>query len=258
MKTRIVTALGILAFIIPALLYGGWLLFALISCIIIFGGMEYLNLSDQGHAWPLLVKPFAFALVYAVVFCPIIALRIPILGVGILCFLTIPVFSERFNAKDSFLCISYLVFFYMIASSFLFIYTENPLYIWMIIIATYCCDTAAYFTGYLIGKHKLNPRISPKKTIEGSIGGWIFGALCSFAYAYFCIPDLLMWEMIAASLLLPLSGQIGDLAFSAMKRCYQIKDFSNLLPGHGGVLDRLDSLIFNFICFRMILAVMLL
>lgn len=258
MKTRIITGLGILAFIIPALYFGGWLLFALISCIIIFGGMEYLNLSDSSHAWPIYVKPLSILAVFVVVFCPEQALAIPLLGVGTLCYLALPVFDEQFTAKDAFLCISFLSFFFLIASSFLQIYEANPLYIWLIIIATYCCDTAAYFTGYFLGKHKLNPRISPKKTIEGSVGGWLFGAICSFAFAYFCIPDLLLWEMLASALLLPFSGQIGDLAFSAIKRCVCIKDFSNLLPGHGGILDRLDSLIFNFICFHMILAVILL
>lgn len=258
MKTRFITALGILALIIPALLYGSWLLLVLISCIIVLGGIEYLSLSETSNSWPIIVKPFVILSVFVVVFCPETNLAIPLMGIATLCFLSIPVFSERFSAKDAFLCISCLAFFYMIATSFLQIYQANPLYIWLIIIATYCCDTAAYFTGYFLGKHKLNPRISPKKTIEGSIGGWLFGAICSFAFAYVFIPDMLLWEMLAASLLLPFSGQIGDLAFSAMKRCLGIKDFSNLLPGHGGVLDRLDSLIFNFISFNMILAVILL
>lgn len=258
MKTRIITALAILAFIIPALYYGGWLLLALISCIIIFGGMEYLSLTKQGSAWPFWVKPFAIVCTFVIVFCPETSLVVPLLGVILLCFYAIPVFSERFQATDSFLCVSYITFFYMIASSFLHIYSSDPNYIWLIIVATYTCDTAAYFTGYCIGKHKLNTRVSPKKTIEGSIGGWIVGALCAFGFAYAFLPQLQVWEMIAAAILLPFSAQIGDLAFSAMKRSFQIKDFSNLLPGHGGVLDRLDSLIFNFICFNLILAVMML
>lgn len=258
MKTRIITALGILAFIIPALYYGGWLLATLISFIIIFGGMEFLGLAPQVGSWPFIVRPLAMLSVFTTVFCPYDSLPIAIIGCWMLVFLSIPVFTDRFDAKDALICIAYLSFFYVFASSFKVIYEANSLYIWMIIIATYCCDTAAYFTGFLLGRHKLNPRISPKKTIEGSIGGWLFGAICSFAFAYYCIPDMMMWEMLAAAMLLPFSGQVGDLAFSAIKRCYKIKDFSNLLPGHGGVLDRLDSLIFNFICFRLILAVILL
>lgn len=255
MKTRFLTALAILAIIIPALLLGGGWLLLLISCIIIFGGMEFLDLSDHEEAWPLWIKPFVIASVFVCVFVPS-KLTLACMGIFTLCFLSFPVFSEKFTAKDAFLCISNLAFFIMIAGSFLTIYTTNPMYIWVIIIATYCCDTAAYFSGRFFGKHKLNERISPKKTIEGSIGGWLFGAICSFVFAYFFIPDMLLWEMLATALILPISGQVGDLAFSAIKRCYGIKDFSNLLPGHGGVLDRLDSLIFNFICFHLILVVM--
>lgn len=255
MKTRFFTALGILAFIIPALAFGGPLLLLLISCIIIFGGMEFLDLSDHDETWPLWMKAFVIASVFVCVFVPA-SLTLACMGVFTLCFLSFPVFSEKFTAKDAFLSISCLAFFIMIAESFLSIYGDNPMFIWLIIIATYCCDTAAYFSGRFFGKHKLNERISPKKTIEGSIGGWMLGAICSFAFAYFFIPEMILWEMLAASLILPISGQIGDLAFSAIKRCYGIKDFSNLLPGHGGVLDRLDSLIFNFICFNLIMVVM--
>lgn len=254
MKTRILTALAILAVIIPALLIGGPLLLLLISCIIIFGGMEYLDLSDHEETWPFWMKPFIIASVFICVFVPS-SLTLACMGVFTLCFLSFPVFSEKFTARDAFLSISFLAFFIMIAGSFLSIYKNDPMFIWLIIIATYCCDTAAYFTGRFLGKHKLNERISPKKTIEGSIGGWVFGALCSFAFAHFFISDMVLWEMLAAALILPISGQIGDLAFSAIKRCYGIKDFSNLLPGHGGVLDRLDSLIFNFICFNLIMVV---
>ena len=178
MKTRIITAIGILAYIIPALWFGGWLLVSLIGCIIIFGGTELMNLSKQSKQWPMYIQPFAILTMFLLVFQPYQELSIPMLGVLALCFLSLPVFTESFQAIDSFLCISYQAFFFILAKSFMIIYDANPMYIWMIIIATYVCDSAAYFTGYFLGKHKLNPRISPKKTIEGSIGGWIFGALC--------------------------------------------------------------------------------
>ena len=144
----------------------------------------------------------------------------------------------------------------MIAKSFMHIYDMNRMYVWLIIVATYVCDTGAYFCGRFLGKHKLNERISPKKTWEGAIGGWIFGAALSFAFAYFLIPDMSMNHILLASVVMPITGQIGDLAFSAIKRCFKIKDFSDLLPGHGGVLDRVDSLVFNFICFDFILVVL--
>lgn len=255
MKTRILTALLILACVIPPLLYGGWLIFLLISFIIIAGGIELLGLTEHKGAWPIVIKPLAILCVFILTFGNQ-KLSISLLGVFALVFLSIPVFTDAFHAKDGFLCITYITFFYMIATSFLDIYQLDPLYVWLIIVATYVCDTAAYFCGRFLGSHKLNVRISPKKTWEGAIGGWLFGAMLSFAFAYFLIPDMGLTHMLLASLVLPFTGQIGDLSFSAIKRCFQIKDFSDLLPGHGGVLDRVDSLVFNFICFDFILVVL--
>lgn len=120
-------------------------------------------------------------------------------------------------------------------------------YIFMIVFVT---DVFALFSGMLFGKHKLNERVSPKKTIEGYIGGWLIGGTLSFIYAYFlnyCGMNLQF--MIICSIILPLVSQIGDLCFSLIKRRYQVKDFSNLIPGHGGLMDRIDSLSFTLIIF---------
>lgn len=119
-----------------------------------------------------------------------------------------------------------------------------------IIIITYLTDVFALLTGMKFGKHKLNERISPKKTIEGAIGGWLFGAILSFVFAYFC--DFFYLNkiiIILSSIFLPIVSQIGDLVFSAIKRFYGVKDFSNLIPGHGGLLDRLDSTFFCILFF---------
>lgn len=256
MKTRIVTAIGILAFVIPALLYGSWLLFALIACIVILGGIEYLNLSENHKNWPMYIKPIIIASTFFFILLDE-NIAIAVLGACSLLYLSFSVFTEKFEPTDAFLAISCNTLFYMIATSFLRIHESNAMYVWYIIIATYCCDTAAYFCGRFFGKHKLNERVSPKKTWEGSIGGWIFGAICSYAFAYFCIDNANTTLLLLGSCILPITGQIGDLAFSAIKRHYKIKDFSNLLPGHGGVLDRIDSLVFNFICFNLILVVIL-
>lgn len=257
MLKRFLTTLVILALVVPALLFGGILLKALIAFIVIVGGLEILGLGKHDESWPIIIKPIAMLMVMLILIAPF---KLAIAGIGlcILFFLSIPVFTDHFDAKDAFLCITYVIFFYMIGSSFLHIYGRNPLYIWFIVIATYACDTFAYFTGYFFGKHKLNTRISPKKTIEGAIGGWFFGALLAYAFGYFMVESLTLNELLFASILLPITAQYGDLSFSAIKRCYGIKDFSDLLPGHGGLLDRLDSLVFNFICFNFFLTVILL
>jgi phosphatidate cytidylyltransferase len=117
-----------------------------------------------------------------------------------------------------------------------------------IVCFAWCNDIFAYLVGMCIGKHKLNPQISPKKTVEGSLGGIVFSmiatvvALIIYQNIFDCNINypLAVFYAFCCSVI----GQIGDLSFSYIKRSYGIKDFGRLLPGHGGVLDRLDSLIF--------------
>ena len=117
-------------------------------------------------------------------------------------------------------------------------------FIYIILIAT-MTDTFALFGGTLFGKHKLCLKISPNKTIEGSVIGTIFGVFISVLFIVFtCKLNINIFVLILITLLLSIMGQFGDLFFSSIKRSFNIKDFSNLIPGHGGILDRLDSLIF--------------
>ncbi|MCD8195534.1 MAG: phosphatidate cytidylyltransferase [Coprobacillus sp.] len=122
-----------------------------------------------------------------------------------------------------------------------------------IIAGTYMNDTGAFFTGMLFGKSKLNERISPKKTWEGFIGGICFSFLFVFLFGFILalcnhpmlgIFDVDHWYLILIlAFLIPLFGTFGDFIFSSAKRNYGIKDYGNLIPGHGGILDRVDSLI---------------
>lgn len=109
-------------------------------------------------------------------------------------------------------------------------------------------DTFALFTGMLIGKHKLAPSVSPKKTVEGAIGGAVFGVLTFVAAGIISEKvigvDVNLTLFAAAGLLTSVIGQFGDLFMSVIKRHCDLKDFGNLMPGHGGILDRFDSLIF--------------
>lgn len=116
----------------------------------------------------------------------------------------------------------------------------------LVFVAAWVTDTFAYFTGYFFGRHKLIPRISPKKTVEGAIGGIVF---CTIAFLiYGLIVNLATDTGINVIILLLIAGpmsvlsQVGDLIASSIKRTYGIKDYSNLFPGHGGVLDRFDSI----------------
>lgn len=127
-------------------------------------------------------------------------------------------------------------------------YTNGQYIYLLIFIGAWLTDTFAYFTGRLFGKHKLAPDISPKKTIEGSIGGTVF---CSIGFVVMgAIVGAIAPETSPNYLYLAISGliiagisQAGDLIMSAIKRHYGVKDFGNILPGHGGMLDRMDSIL---------------
>ena len=128
--------------------------------------------------------------------------------------------------------------------------SEDGKYLYLIcFIGAWVTDTFAYFAGRLFGKHKLIPEISPKKTVEGSIGGIIFCILAMLLYGFIVntITDGAVkanYLMLAASgLFISFVSQIGDLAMSAVKRTYGLKDYGKLFPGHGGVLDRFDSVL---------------
>jgi len=124
---------------------------------------------------------------------------------------------------------------------------ENGLYLTLLVLfATWSSDSGAYFTGKYFGKRKLWPAISPNKTIEGALGAILFSVLASLLINYlFAISDSLFY-IVLVGITISIVGQIGDLVESALKRSKNIKDSGAIIPGHGGVLDRFDSLIFVF------------
>ena len=116
--------------------------------------------------------------------------------------------------------------------------------VWLIVITAFGTDVMAYFSGYLLGKHKLCPKISPKKTIEGSVGGILGSAILSGLFGYFFMSDILVHCLIIG-VIGGIVSQFGDLTASIFKRKMGIKDYGNLIPGHGGILDRFDSVLFT-------------
>jgi phosphatidate cytidylyltransferase len=121
--------------------------------------------------------------------------------------------------------------------------TDNRLFIWIVVIAAFGSDIFAYFTGYFLGKHKMAPNLSPKKTVEGAIGGLVGSSLFCGLFGYIFMRDMLPVCMILG-LVGGAAGMAGDLTASAFKRKMGIKDYGNLIPGHGGIMDRFDSVIF--------------
>lgn len=126
----------------------------------------------------------------------------------------------------------------------------NGQYLFILAFLTpWMCDTFAYFTGMAIGKHKLIPDVSPKKTVEGAVGGIVFGTAAIVGYGalvgHYLISDLSarILSLIIVGVILCIISQCGDLIASLIKRRYGIKDYGKIFPGHGGVLDRFDSII---------------
>ncbi len=123
----------------------------------------------------------------------------------------------------------------------------SPHWIFLPLLVSWVGDSAAYYVGRAIGKHKLAPQLSPGKTWEGTIGSVMLGTAAGVVYLQAVMPDILaFWAMIALPLTTNVAGQIGDLAESALKRGSGAKDSGQILPGHGGALDRMDGTLFAF------------
>ncbi|RPJ85981.1 MAG: hypothetical protein EHM18_08580, partial [Acidobacteria bacterium] len=116
----------------------------------------------------------------------------------------------------------------------------------LILITIWMTDTAAYFVGKFWGRHKITPAISPSKSLEGYLAGFAAAALTVPVYSYFLLPSWSVLFSVLTGVVLGVLGTIGDLFESVLKRGAGIKDSSNLIPGHGGILDRIDSLLFAF------------
>lgn len=126
--------------------------------------------------------------------------------------------------------------------------TNGEYLVWFIFISSWLSDTTAYYSGKFFGKHKLCPRVSPKKTIEGSIGGLIGSVVGCVILGIIMNNNGINISIVHCIILGIVSGvfsQFGDLAASSVKRYCEVKDYSNLIPGHGGILDRFDSILFS-------------
>ncbi|KNF08850.1 phosphatidate cytidylyltransferase [Gottschalkia purinilytica] len=152
------------------------------------------------------------------------------------------VLKTKFNVND----IAITIFGAMYVSFFLsHMYLLNgKVHIWLVFIIAWGTDTFAYFSGVLFGKRKLYPTLSPKKTVEGSIGGIIGSLLVTLIFSiYFKLENIHL--LLILSVIASIMSQIGDLTASRIKRIAGIKDYGNIMPGHGGILDRFDSILFT-------------
>ena len=251
MKQRILTSLLIVAVVLPPLILGGWSMDLLMLFCIVAGSYEIVHC---------LSLPYRKSLIAGLILTMVLLSRTSPqmlggrLAAALVVLFALAIFEKHTRLSDITLIFAMMTIFTMAVRSIITIYQVDSWMMMYVILATYCTDTGAYFCGVFFGRHKLIERISPKKTVEGAIGGWLCGMIISFVFAWQMLPSMSLPMALFASATLAVVGQIGDLAFSLIKRTVGIKDFGSFLPGHGGVLDRIDSLLFNLLYFALILA----
>lgn len=259
MKTRVLSAIVLIAVVVPLLIIGEVPFAVFMSILSLMGLYEIIKVRESRKKFPGILKFFAYIIV--LVFCLNNYNAIDfyynfdyrVMAFIIFLFLSPMVFindTKKYNLNDSLFLISSVLF---LGLSFnLIVITRNfdINYIIYLLLITTITDTFALITGMLVGTHKLCPLISPKKTVEGLIGGVVMGTFIATAFYNTVISSSVSLVLvILITCLLCFVGQLGDLVFSSIKRYYGVKDFSNLIPGHGGILDRFDSLIFVTLAF---------
>lgn len=175
---------------------------------------------------------------------------IPVIGVFMLSMLLYVVRFPKYRSEQ----IMANVFNFLYAPvmlSFIYLTREQEAgkyIVWLILISSWGCDTCAYVVGMLIGKKKIFPVLSPKKSLEGCIGGVVGAGLIAALYAVFAVENVFPDKRVTIAITVicmvgAVMSQVGDLAASAIKRNHEIKDYGKLIPGHGGIMDRFDSVI---------------
>jgi len=259
-KTRLASGIVIAITMILFMWLGGIYLTLLLLAVSVIGMYEFyhaVGILDDGKYIDLITGiGYAGTVVY---YCVLYVTKCDLFYILFVCvalllvMLAAYVFTfPTYNAKEI-ICSFYGFFYVSVMLGFIYMtrcLEDGIFIIWLIITSSWLCDVFAYFTGMLIGKHKLAPVLSPKKSIEGAIGGIVFPAIIAGVFGYF-IRDYFTAGFPVVTAFAVLTGvgaavsQIGDLSASAVKRNNDIKDYGSLIPGHGGILDRFDSMIFT-------------
>ncbi|HNM13758.1 MAG TPA: phosphatidate cytidylyltransferase [bacterium] len=255
---RIVVAIVALPFVIAAIIYGSWYFFALMGTILLIGISEMLNLLRHKNSKPQTFSAFFWGLIFlGLTFFGKIEFLLSALFLFAIYTMTVELFrntgSDMMNMAATWMTVFYPSL--LIGSMILLRNTgaseshSGAQVVVLVLLSIWACDTFAYYGGRMMGKNKFFERVSPKKTWEGAITGF-FGALIGvwlvrYIYLTLDIPFIMsLPQTLVIGFFGGTFGQIGDLAESLLKRDAGIKDSGALLPGHGGILDRFDSMMF--------------
>lgn len=262
MKTRIISAIVMMLIGVPLLIVGKEAFAIFIALMAVMGLYELMHIKEAKKKFPLALKIGAYLLVTFLTFnnFDVIGLtysiNYKIISAIVLFFLLPLIFindSEKYDISDALFLVGGVLFLGLSFNLLIVIRNFNLSYIIYLLLITIMTDTFALFCGMLIGKNKVAPKISPNKTIEGCIGGGLIGTFVATCFYMSVInPTASLVLVILVTALLSTVGQMGDLVFSFIKREFKVKDFSNLIPGHGGILDRFDSLIFVVLVFSLV------
>lgn len=252
LKTRVISAIIGLPLILSVLFFGGKLLILLFFLLSIIGLYEYFNafknIGFKLSTWVGYLGTIAY-------YCLIILNKNSVVSFSLILFIIIillffDTIKRNSTIIEAALTILGMVYIPCMFSNIIFLQNgiNGKALVWLPFLTAWLSDTFAYFTGITFGKNKLYPKISPNKTIEGSLGG-IVGSTTSSLIAGIIFNNLgFSMPIIHYGIIGVLSGvmgQIGDLFASSIKRFCKVKDYGNIIPGHGGILDRFDSILFT-------------
>lgn len=252
-KTRFLSSVVLVLLMVGAIFAGNTVFTGLFMAISLIGMMELYRIFGIQKNAPGIVG-YVLAIAYDVVlYLGYAELAYMILVGGLMILMAVYVIGfPKFESKQ--IMVAYFGLVYVaVMLSYVFrirALEDGIILIWLVFICSWINDTCAYLVGILIGKHKMTPKLSPKKTYEGAVGGIVGTALIAALYGYIFRDRMatIMNPPVACAIACALGALlsiIGDLAASAIKRNHEVKDYGTLIPGHGGILDRFDSMIFT-------------
>ena len=248
-KTRLISGILLVIAALLTIISGGYVLFFTLVCISLIGMQElYKAMGVHGESTGLLeiIGYLGAILYYVSLLLGFESYGLMTVLVSLILIMFVYVFTyPKYNAHQI-MSAFFGVVYVAVMLSFILLTRNLPdgkFIVWLIFLCSWGCDTCAYCVGMLIGKHKMAPVLSPKKSVEGGIGGVGGAGLLGVIYAAAIQGPMVEYAVICG--IGALISMVGDLAASAIKRNQGIKDYGKLIPGHGGILDRFDSVIFT-------------